>query len=265
MDQVICGFLLESRAYYSVWLRVGGLIMRLFRFAGLAAVAMFGFTSVASAAPPPLVYNWTGFYIGGNAGGIFAHNAATETDATTGLAIASFTMSPAGFAGGGQAGYNYQFAPNWVAGLEGDFQGTTQSASSCAGAGCANPGSAFYFTEDQKLKWFATLRARLGYANGDWLFYVTGGGAWAEVHNDFLVFTPADAEGSADFNLSGWAIGGGVETHLGGRWSAKLEYLYLDLGSYTDIIPDPLSHHTFTMTSNVRDNVVRVGLNYKFY
>ena len=62
---------------------------------------------------------------GGNAGGIFAHNAATELDATTGLAIASFTMSPEGFAGGGQAGYNYQFAPNWVAGIEGDFQGTS--------------------------------------------------------------------------------------------------------------------------------------------
>ena len=86
----------------------------------------------------------------------------------------------------------------------------------------------------------------------------------AEVHNDFLVFTPTDVAGSADFNLSGWTIGGGVERDLGGGWSAKLEYLYLDFGNYTDVVPDPLSGHTFTMTSNVRDNVVRVGLNYKF-
>ena len=169
----------------------------------------------------------------------------------------------AGFAGGGQAGYNYQFAPNWLAGIEATSRERTQSASTCAGIGCANFGG-FYFTEDQKLRWFATLRARLGYATGDWLFYVTGGGAWAESHNDFRVFTPIDAIGSAEFNLSGWAIGGGVERHLVGGWSAKLEYLYPDLGNYTDVVPDPLSGHTFTMTSNVRDNVVRVGLNYKF-
>lgn len=250
--------------------------MRRLRFAALAAVAIIGFASVASAAdmprkapvyapPPPPVWTWTGFYIGVNAGGSFAHNAVTETDTTTGRSIASFTMSPGSFAGGGQVGFNYQFAPNWVVGVEGDIQGTSQNASNCTGAGCANPGNASYFTEEQKQKWFATARARLGYTTGDWLFYVTGGGAWSEVHNDFRVFTPVDAEGSADFNLSGWTIGGGVERHLAGGWSAKVEYLYLDLGSYTDVVPDPLSGHTFTMTSDVRDHIVRVGLNYKFY
>ena len=250
--------------------------MRCIRCAALVAVAFIGFTSVASAADmltkAPVykalvaapAYSWTGFYIGVNAGGSIGRNPTTESNATTGEFIGSFTMSPAGFVGGGQIGYNYQFAPNWVVGVEGDFQGTSQSDSNCIGPGCTDPGSG-NFTVDQKLKWFATARARLGYTNGDWLWYVTGGGAWGEINNEFRVFTPVDQPFSADFNLSGWVIGGGVETHLGGGWTAKLEYLYLDLGSFTDGGFDPLSTYTFTMTSDVRDHIIRVGLNYKFY
>jgi outer membrane immunogenic protein len=105
--------------------------------------------------------------------------------------------------------------------------------------------------------------ARLGYTDGDWLWYVTGGGAWAEVQNDFRVFVNAvDAAASANFNQSGWTIGGGVETHLGGPWTAKLEYLYLDLGSLTDVAVQ--SGTTFISKSDIRDHIIRVGLNYKF-
>ncbi len=249
--------------------------MRRLPVAIVAAVSSIAFIQFASAAdlprkapvytPPAPVWTWTGFYIGVNAGGGVGRDPTTQMDATTGRAVGSFSMSPAGFIGGGQIGYNYQFAPNWLIGVEGDVQGASQKDTSCVGAGCTDPGNASYFTAEQKLKWFATARARFGYTNGDWLWYVTGGGAWGEVHNDFRVFTPADAAGSADFNQSGWVVGGGVETHLGGGWTAKLEYLYLDLGSYTDVVPDPLTGHTFTMTSDVRDHVIRVGLNYKFY
>jgi outer membrane immunogenic protein len=76
------------------------------------------------------------------------------------------------------------------------------------------------------------------------------------------VFTPTDAAGSANFSQSGWVGGGGVESHLWGGWIAKAEYLYMDLGSYTDVVPDPLTRHTFTMTSAIRDHIVRIGLNY---
>ena len=173
-------------------------------------------------------------------------------------------MQLAGFVGGGQFGYNYQFAPNWVVGVEGDFQGTTQKDSACIGVGCTGNGGTF-FTAEQKLNWFATVRARFGYTNGDWLWYVTGGGAWGEIHNDFRVFIPTDVAFSANFNLSGWTVGGGVETHLWGPWTAKLEYLYLDLGSFTDGGFEPLTLATFAMRTDVRDHIIRVGLNYKFY
>jgi outer membrane immunogenic protein len=250
--------------------------MRRLRFAALAAVAIIGFASVASAAdmprkapvyapPPPPVWSWTGFYIGVNAGGSIGRDPTTQSNESTGEVLGSFTMSPAGFVGGGQIGYNWQFAPNWVVGVEGDFQGTSQKDSSCVGD-CNNTFGDFYYTAEQRLKWFATARARLGYTNGDWLWYVTGGGAWGEIHNDFRVFTPTDIEASANFNLSGWVIGGGVETHLWGGWTAKAEYLYMDLGSFTDIgIDTPNTGNTFTMRSDVRDHIVRVGLNYKFF
>ena len=248
--------------------------MRCFRFATLAAVAVFGFTSVAYAADLPTkapvykapvaapAYNWSGFYIGVNAGVSIGRDPTTQSNATTGVVLGSFNMSPAGFVGGGQIGYNWQFAPNWVVGLEGDFQGTSQSDSSCIG-NCS--GGGFHYTATQKLNWFATARARLGYTNGDWLWYVTGGGAWGEIHNDFAAFVPIDGSGSANFSQSGWVVGGGVETHLWGGWTAKAEYLYLDLGSLTDFVFDPITLDTFTMKSDIRDHIVRVGLNYKFY
>ena len=171
-------------------------------------------------------------------------------------------LSPAGFIGGGQIGYNYQFAPHWVVGVEGDFQGATQSDSSCVGR-CGGTGEAasFAVTDTQKLKWLATARARLGYTGSPFLWYVTGGAAWGRVHNDLVVSLPS-FPGSADFNQSGWAIGGGVETHLGGNWTGKLEYLYVNLGSLTDIVT--VADQTWASHSDIRDHIVRVGVNYKF-
>jgi outer membrane immunogenic protein len=72
---------------------------------------------------------------------------------------------------------------------------------------------------------------------------------------------------STDFNVSGWTIGGGIELHLAGGWTGKLEYPYLDLGSITDVATTtpPIPAFTVTQTSDIRDHIVRVGLNYKFY
>jgi outer membrane immunogenic protein len=238
----------------------------------VAAVATLASTSIFAAdmavkappAPPVAVWSWIGFYIGVNAGGSIGRDPTTQSaGAPINAVLGSFTLSPAGFVGGGQIGYNYLFAPNWLIGVEGDVQGASQSDSSCVGD-CSFVGiSAFTLNDTQKVKWFATARARLGYTDGDWLWYVTGGGAWGEVHNDLKVFINLlDIAGSANFNQSGWVMGGGVETHLGGPWTAKLEYLYLDLSSLTDVAVQ--SRITFTSKSNIRDHIIRAGLNYKF-
>lgn len=233
------------------------------RFSIPFIVAAFVATAASAASPLP-TWNWTGFYVGVNAGGSIGHNPTTEMNDSFGVVLGTPTLSPSGFVGGGQLGYNYQFAPHWVVGFEGDFQGTTQHDSNCVGSGCTVPGD-FYFTDEQKLKWFATARGRLGYAEGEWLFFLTGGGAWGQINNDYRVFTPADAAFNANFNLGGWVLGGGVELHLRDAWSAKLEYLYLDLGSFTDSGFDPLSGFDFSMTSHVHNNIIRLGLNYKLY
>jgi len=215
----------------------------------------------APPAPPAAVWNWTGFYVGVNAGGSIGRDPTTQKIANI-APIGSFTLAPSGFVGGGQLCYNYQFAPNWLIGVEGDIQGASQRDSSCVGD-CGFTGiTVFTLTDTQKVNWFATVRARLGYTDGDWLWYVTGGGAWGEVHNELRAFVNfLDVTGSANFNQSGWVIGGGVETHLSGAWTAKLEYLYLDLGGITDVAVQ--SGRTFTSTSDIRDHIIRVGLNYK--
>jgi len=146
-------------------------------------------------------------------------------------------------------------------------------------------------TDEQKLTNFGTARARAGYLVNDTLWYVTGGAAWATVKESYAfnqsanpligpVLGPATLlPGAASFShsKSGWTLGGGVEQRIWGGWSAKLEYLYVDLGTVTDtfgVAPDPaflLFGPTFvgalgvTSSSRVRDHIVRVGLNYKMY
>ncbi len=245
------------------------------RFLSLVAAAAFvASTGLSSAAdlprkapayvPPAPVWSWTGFYVGVNAGGSIGRD---PTSFFTGPAggpfttlVATHTMSPAGFIGGGQVGYNWQFAPNWVLGVEGDFQGASQKDLSCVGD-CGGGGGTV-ITASQKIEWFATARARLGYTNGDWLWYITGGGAWAKVNNELVVSGGVPA---TTFDQSGWTIGGGVETHLAGGWTAKLEYLYLDLGSFSDIAVSAAGFTGALQTSDVRDHIIRVGINYKFY
>lgn len=104
---------------------------------------------------------------------------------------------------------------------------------------------------EQRLNWFATARARLGWTSDNCLLYVTGGSAWGGIEstttgssnftNGFGPFvTPAFTRaGSFNFTKSGWVIGGGSEVRLVGPWSAKFEYLYMDLGSISDTVPIP--------------------------
>jgi len=238
--------------------------------ANLAVAADLGMR--AKAAPPVWApspaSNWTGFYIGVNAGGSIGRNP-TDLTAVSFPSGAfsqegSFTESPAGFAGGGQIGYNWSIAPNWVFGLEGDFQGTTQKDTARTGSVVEAPST---LVTTHKLDWFATARARLGYTNGDWLWYVTGGGAWGRIAQDFMEVEPsgvADAVVSGRHTKGGFTVGGGVETHLWGHWTAKVEYLFVDLGHISDSAFDAPDNVLFTSTSKIEDHIIRAGINYKF-
>ena len=150
-------------------------------------------------------------------------------------------------------------------GIEGDAQLTDQHDVSC-GIECTAGGFApnTFTTVDQRLKWLATARGRLGWADDGYLFYVTGGGAFGRIdETDSLPINPNAASFSQ--NRSGWTAGGGIEALLWGNWTGKLEYLHFNLGSMTNTFNYVFGGTPFTLstTSAIRDDVVRVGLNYK--
>ncbi len=140
------------------------------------------------------------------------------------------SLGVSGGFGGGQLGCNYQ-AGAAVFGIETDFQGAGMSKSFGPTA-FAVPG-VITFNGSDKLKWFGTLRGRLGYAADRVLLYVTGGLAYA---NNSFDFTGIDAAGNS-FTISnsttkmGWVVGAGVEWAVAGSWTVKAEYQYLSFGS----------------------------------
>jgi outer membrane immunogenic protein len=239
----------------------------------LAAFAILAPTGFAQAAdlpgsksvyvPAPTAFtSWTGFYIGGNVGGGWA---SANTDFSTGGAgFASATNNLSGVLGGAQLGYNWQAGPA-VFGVETDFQFTgmkgTLQAPTCPASTCGVTTNASY---SQKLPWFGTVRGRLGYAQDSWLVYGTGGYAYARLETD-----ASATAGATSVNLSqtetrsGWAVGGGIELAFARNWTARMEYLYIDLGRKDATLAIP-GVATIGEDSRVTQNLVRLGANYRF-
>jgi outer membrane immunogenic protein len=258
----------------------------------LAATALVGLAAIGSAnaadlalkaPPPPAWYDWTGFYVGLNAGYSWGKSSTTYTVA--GLAPFSTSQSMNGGLGGGQVGYNWQFNRNWLLGLEADIQGTGQKGTAALPTAVAVPGFAILALPTttstaslaQKLPWFGTVRARLGIEPTDhWLLYVTGGLAYGEVKSTGTVtastafpggpvLATATATSTANTTRTGWTVGGGVEGVISGPWTAKLEYLYMDLGTFNNaFLGVGPSYPAIATSSHVTDNILRVGVNYRF-
>jgi len=228
------------------------------------------------------IYDWTGFYIGGNVGYSWGRSRDTST-LTNGAGTVLFSSidraNMDGVIGGGQIGYNWQ-VQNWVWGLEADIQGSGQKGSRaflCPTGVCSPPfgviavfpGAAVPVSLDQKLEWFGTVRGRVGFlATPRVLFYATGGLAYGEVRT-------AETIGAAAFGFSrsdtrvGYTVGAGVEGAIGGNWTAKLEYLWVDLGTTSNSFVTTLPALgggviSSNYSSRITDNVVRVGVNYRW-
>ena len=275
---------------------------------GIAAVASLAASSALAADLPArvytkapvmaVVYDWTGFYIGGNAGYSWGR-AGTDGNQTGTQSVSVFTLGGVlvpgstvvtplgatpltgrananGFIGGGQAGYNWQRG-TWLFGLEADIQGSDErgSADVCLVAGCA-VGTGL-FTANYQLDWFGPARGRIGFLPTDRiLLYATGGLAYGEVSA-----TAPAIPLSWGSTRAGWTVGAGAEAAIDQHWSVKLEYLYMDLGDVgsnaitgTNVVTQlgvPIRFNTVTTTTlasafNTRftDNILRVGLNYRF-
>jgi outer membrane immunogenic protein len=238
--------------------------------------------AVYKGAPAPLPsYGWTGFYAGVNLGLSIGQSPTSRSSQFVGspsVLADRFDLSPFGLVGGAQLGFNWQMAPNWVAGVEADLQGSGAADTAC-GFQCTLPALAGFdrnITFRQRLDWFGTARGRFGWTNGPALIYATGGLAYGHVTTDVSLSdsnggvpgVPVSGAVHDDATKVGWTAGFGGEMQLAGNWTGKLEYLYVDLGNvatggFTSVFSINLTQ-THQFDSTFRDHIVRLGVNYKF-
>jgi len=200
-------------------------------------------------APPPVmapIYNWTGFYIGGHVGAAFGND-----NTFNGLVVGN--NNDARFLGGVQVGADYQFAPNWVLGVEGQFSwlgGNNNVVTFPNG---------YAYTNDQR--GLGSVTGRIGYTWGPALLYVKGGYAYSDNRETLLLAGVPQAFAFDHNHRDGYTVGAGLEYMFAQNWSAKAEYQYYNFGSTQFVNPAALA--PFGSFRN-DEHTVKVGVNYRF-
>jgi len=249
----------------------------------LASAAMAaGLLAAPAAFAQPAAYDWTGFYIGLNAGGAWGNsdlNSHVDPSTNTYFAPSSITsvnsnghgsISPSGFTGGVQGGYNWQSGP-LVLGVETDFQAVdiSQNGSKTVVYPCCAPES-YTMTHGVSANWLWTLRPRVGWQGDGWLIYGTGGLAVADFgsRQHFSDTAGATETANTSSTRTGWTLGGGVERALGGGWSVRGEYLYVGFqgvsSNGTLTWPGGPETASFRNSAQLNLNILRAGVNFKF-
>jgi outer membrane immunogenic protein len=246
----------------------------------------------AAAPAPAATYNWTGFYIGANAGGFwttgdnslsvvndpvnnyFFPPAIPEVDAA-----GSPTLNSRGLTGGGQIGYNLQLG-SAVAGLEADFNALHWRKSRGGTFVYTTNGAPYTLTQNASTDWLATVRPRLAWKMDRGLLYATAGLALTQLHfkQHFTEapFTPTAETASLSKTKAGWTIGGGYEHAFADNWSFKVEYLFarfsgdkvvgrLANANGSSTVPGFVDGATFNNSLSSRNfHIARIGINFRF-
>jgi outer membrane immunogenic protein len=220
--------------------------------------------------PPPPVYNWTGFYIGGNLGA--GWNSGGSVSDTLGSTITGSGQTTK-FLGGGQVGVNYEFGGGVVVGAEAMFDwlpNTTNTWTATNAGIAAAPGTntaSATFTN----RWLTTATGKLGYAWDRVLVYGKGGGAWVGTNNPSVTVNGAGVTASgSNTNNFGWTAGLGVEWAFAGNWSARAEYDYIGLQNQSVTVAGTpgvgaAAFNGDTININNRNiSMLTAGVNYKF-
>jgi outer membrane immunogenic protein len=229
---------------------------------------------------------WGGWYIGGNIGGVWGEGSATlrttpgpggggptinplDVTAINGGTI-SGSKSNSGFTGGIEGGYNW-VSNDWLIGIESDWgfmdidNGSSRTVQSPV---LINPQITYTLTQDVKTDWIWTLRPRLGFISGSWLFYGTVGLAVSEVksslHFHDNALTPHVVSHDDNGTQTGWIGGLGVGYAFSPEWSFKGEWLYTDFGTVSSSGTGPDGFVTLKSDASVRGNLFRVGVDYQF-
>jgi opacity protein-like surface antigen len=242
--------------------------------AGSALAADLATKTPWKAPPPAPAFSWTSCYFGMHGGGAFASKDITDPVelvqdnvpvpplGTTGITTAH--VSPTGAVIGGQVGCDYQFAPNWVAGIEGAFSGSTMKGSTTVGLPLGSPGD--QATVSSRTDFLPSITGRLGYAFDHTLLYGKAGIAWASSKYDVtgsIGGTPFNFEGFD--TRGGWTAGAGVEWAFSRNWSASLEYDFYSFGSGTALLTDSINGGAGTVDAKQNIQVVKVGLNFHMW
>jgi high affinity Mn2+ porin len=216
-------------------------------------------------------YNWNGFYVGGHFGvawGSSDWSAGPSISSSTNLFQTIDTFDEGGsFFAGLQGGYNYMLPNRILLGAEVDASfpawptlpsGVNPFGVSIGGTSTFNSPSLGAVSLAETVLSSGTVRGRIGYAPGNWLFYATSGFAWTYNQQSLTQVSTGNSETPFLWRL-GWAAGAGVETPIAPHWTARLEYLFTDYGktSLTYFGAQPV-------TSDFMLQEVRFGLNYQF-
>jgi outer membrane immunogenic protein len=242
-------------------------------------------------APPlPPVYSWTGFYVGGEVGGEWGNTTWTTTSLVNPpLVVNVDSSSPAKFnptsvRAGGYVGYNWQWAPQWLAGLEADLADANKTVNGVGIPGCAILCTAGFpgpgvDTSSVKMGWDASVRARLGYLiTPSVLAYGTGGVAWQDVQvsatcqhsvpDPLCLFVAGNPSATATDSVvrTGWTVGAGIESLIGGHWLLRGEYRYSNFGTWSNVLNLSVPGSTTTVTDQLKisTQIATLGLAYKF-
>jgi outer membrane immunogenic protein len=194
------------------------------------------------------IYNWTGFYIGGHIGGAF--------DGNNGFIGTTNNNSDGRFLGGLQAGADYQFAPNWVLGIEGQWSwlGSNNNGVAFTGAG-----TGYVFNSNQR--GLGSVTGRVGYTWGPALLYVKGGYAYSDYSDSLTLNLVPQPFALSSNHHDGYTVGAGLEYMFAQNWSAKVEYQYYNFGNTSFVTPPVLA--AFGSTRN-DEHTVKAGINYRF-
>jgi outer membrane immunogenic protein len=209
---------------------------------------------VYKAAPPVVGYSWTGCYIGGHVGGLWAHKEWTLQPPDPITPLGSHDANS--WLGGVQAGCDYQFAGGWVIGIQGDYAWTDANGSHV---------DVVDGTVDRtRIRSLSTVTGRIGYAWDRFLGYVKGGGAWERDNYERVILGTNVLAGSASETRGGWTVGVGGEYAFTNFVSAFVEYNYYDFGNRTLTFLDPAGGFNDNINIRERKSVVRGGLNVRW-
>lgn len=277
----------------------------------ISSVCSIGIAYSGTMGPTNLSPSWTGFYVGANVGGWWSQNNSVDMDGAVSFSTPLFlptsasianalaavgtndlSMNSSGFIGGGQVGYNFEYNPQVVLGVNADIDGLTQSDNKVTVNNVVGiPGFplesyAATVSVNKNINWLGTVRGRLGYLyNPAFLLYGTGGFAYGGVSLNTSIaateslglpgYLPIAAQNKVNSTQIGWTAGGGVEWMFRPHWSASVEYTYYDLGTINNnvalsqitpltIPPAVVGAAIVNTASRFSVGAIRVGLNYLF-